>query len=178
MPEPESHTLAGGRVVVNDLLLYWIHHGRIRVVPGIERFDGTTVHFTDGTERDYGTILWATGFRPTLPFLDESLVSRRDGVPLRYAGGIVPAGLEKLYYIGLAAPRGPQIPLYGVQTKLAIRIVELHEAAGDGGAEVGAYLSALQEPEHRIDIVRADWDAEMADTERLLDAFATARTRV
>ena len=119
------------------------------MVPGIERFDGTTVHFTDGTERDYGTILWATGFRPTLPFLDESLVSRRDGVPLRYAGGIVPAGLEKLYYIGLAAPRGPQIPLYGVQTKLAIRIVELHEAAGDGGAEVGAYLSALQEPERQ-----------------------------
>ena len=177
MPEPESHTLAGGRVVVNDLLLYWIQHGRIRVVPGIERFDGTTVHFTDGAERDYDTILWATGFRPTLPFLDESLVERRDGVPLRYAGGIVPAGLEKLYYIGLAAPRGPQIPVYGVQTKLAIRIVELHEAAGDGGAGVATYLSELQTPEHRIDVIRADWDAEMADTERLLDAFATARTR-
>jgi hypothetical protein len=178
MPEPESHTLAGGRVVVNDLLLYWIHHGRICVVPGIERFEGTTVHFTDGAERDYDTILWATGFRPTLPFLDESLVERRDGVPLRYAGGIVPAGLEKLYYIGLAAPRGPQIPVYGVQTKLAIRMLELHEEAGEGGAGVAAYLSALQTPEHRIDVIRADWDAEMADTERLLDAFATARTRV
>jgi hypothetical protein len=43
MPEPEAHTLAGGRVVVNDLLLYWIHHGRVRVVPGIARFDGSTV---------------------------------------------------------------------------------------------------------------------------------------
>jgi len=50
----------------------------------------------------------------------SALVSRRDGVPLRYAGGIVPAGLEKLYYIGLAD--------------------------------------------------------EMADTERLLDAFVRART--
>ena len=114
MPEPESRTLAGGRVVVNDLLLYWIQHGRIRVVPGISRFDGKTVHFTDGAERDYDTILWATGFRPSLPFLDASLVQRRNGVPLRYAGGVVPAGLEKLYYIGLAAPRGPQINVYGV----------------------------------------------------------------
>jgi hypothetical protein len=165
-------------VVVNDLLLYWIHHGRIRVVPGIERFEGTTVHFTGGAGRAYDTTLWATGFRRTLPFLDESLVERRDGVPLRYAGGIVPAGLEKLYYIGLAAPRGPQIPVYGVQAKLAIRIVELHEAAGDGGAGVAAYLAELQTPEHRIDVIRAEWDAEMADTERLLDAFAKARTRV
>ncbi len=175
-PEPQSPTLAGGRVVVNDLLLYWIQHGRICAVPGIDRFDGTTVHFTDGTEREYDTILWATGFLPTLPFLDESLVERRNGVPLRYAGGIVPAGLEKLYYIGLAAPRGPQIPVYGVQTKLAIRMLELHEGAGDGGAGVGAYLSSLQEPEDRIDIVRADWDAQMADTERLLDAFVHARS--
>lgn len=176
MPEPESRTLAEGRVVVNDLLLYWIQHGRVRVVPGIARFDGKTVHFTDGAEREYDAILWATGFRPSLPFLDASLVRRRNGVPLRYAGGTVPAGLEKLYYIGLAAPRGPQINVYGVQTKLAIRMVALHEAAGEGGAGIEAYLSALQVAEDRIDIVRADWDAQMADTERLLDAFAQARS--
>jgi hypothetical protein len=176
MPEPESSTLAGGRVVVNDLLLYWIQHGRIRVVPAIDRFDGNTVYFTDGAEREYDTILWATGFRPSLPFLDETLVQRRNGVPLRYGGGVVPAGLEKLYYIGLAAPRGPQIPVYGVQTKLAIRMVALHEAAGEGGAGVGAYLSALQTPEDRIDIVRVDWDQQMADTARLLDAFEQARS--
>jgi cation diffusion facilitator CzcD-associated flavoprotein CzcO len=176
MPEPESPTLAGGRVVVNELLLYWIQHGRIHVVTGIDRFEGRTVHFTDGTARGYDTILWATGFRPSLPFLDEALVQRRNGVPLRYAGGIVPAGLEKLYYIGLAAPRGPHIPVYGVQAKLAIRMVALHEAAGEGGAGIEAYLSALQEPDDRIDIVRADWDAHMADTERLLDAFAQPRS--
>ena len=176
MPEPESRTLAGGRVVVNDLLLYWIQHGRIRVVPGISRFDGKTVHFTDGADREYDTILWATGFRASLPFLDTSLVQRRNGVPLRYAGGVVPAGLEKLYYIGLAAPRGPQINVYGVQAKLAIRLVALHELAGEGGVGIEAYLSALQTAEDRIDIIRADWDAQMADTERLLDAFAQARS--
>ena len=76
------------------------------------------------------------GFHASLPFLDPSLVQRRNGVPLRYAAGVVPAGLEKLYYIGLAAPRGPQIPVYGVQAKLAIRMVALHEAAGEGGAGV------------------------------------------
>ena len=177
MPEPRARTLAEGRVVVNELLLYWIQHGRIRVVPGIESLDGSTVRFVDGTAREYDTILWATGFHASLPFLDPSLVQRRNDVPLRYAAGVVPAGLEKLYYIGLAAPRGPQIPVYGVQAKLAIRMVELHEAAGEGGAGIASYLAALQEPDDRIDIVRVIWNEQLADTERLLDAYAAARSR-
>ena len=47
MPQPKHDTLAGGSTVVNDLLLYWIQHGRIKVRPGISRFDGTTVHHLD-----------------------------------------------------------------------------------------------------------------------------------
>lgn len=175
MPEPKHRTLAEGSTVVNDLLLYWVHHGRIRVVPGIVRFDGRTVHFTDGTSRAYDTILWATGFHASLPFVDESLLTRRCGVPLRYAGGIVPAGLEKLYLIGMSAPRGPQIPIYGVQTKIAVRMIALHEAAGEGGAGIQTYLSALQEPDDRIDIVRVVWEGQLADTHRLLDAYPQAQ---
>jgi hypothetical protein len=66
--------------------------------------------------------------------------------------------------------------VYGVQTKLAIRMLELHEEAGEGSADVGVYLSSLQTPEHRIDVIRTGLDAEMADTERLLDAPERART--
>jgi NADPH-dependent 2,4-dienoyl-CoA reductase/sulfur reductase-like enzyme len=176
MPVPKHRSLAEGSTVVNSLLLYWLQHGRIAVRPGIDRIAGNTVHFTDGTERDYDTILWATGFHASLPFLDDSLVERRFGAPLRFAGGVVPKGLEKLYYIGMAAPRGPQIPVYGVQAKLAIRMIALHEADAEGFAGVAAYLGGLQIEEHRIDIVRAIWNDQLVDTDRLLDAFAAART--
>ena len=158
--------------MVNDLLLYWIHHGRVNVVGhDISGFDGNTVHFADRSSREYDTILWATGFRSTLPFLDDALVPRRAGHPLRYAGGIIPQGLEKLYYIGLSAPRGPQIPVYGVQAKLAERMIRLHEQAGPGGAGVAAYFARLQEADDRVDIPRDIWTAQIADTERLLDAY-------
>lgn len=175
MPEPQYPRLADGPAVVNDLLLFWVQHGRIKIRPGIDRIDGKTVHFTDGTVGEYDTILWATGFKASLPFLDESLIERRNGIPLRYAGGIVPKGLEKLYYIGLAAPRGPQIPVYGVQAKLALRMVALHEAAPNGFAGVAEYLGSLQEDDDRIDIVRVVWQEQLADTERLLSAYASAR---
>ena len=175
LPVPTHDRLAEGPVVVNDLLLYWIHHGRVNVVGhDIIGFDGNTVHFADRSSRDYDTILWATGFRSTLPFLDDALVPRRGGHPLRYAGGIIPQGLEKLYYIGLSAPRGPQIPVYGVQAKLAERMIRLHEQAGPGGAGIAAYFARLQEADDRIDIPRDIWTAQIADTERLLDAYVAS----
>lgn len=175
LPEPAFRTLAEGRTVVNELLLYWVQHGRIGVRPGIERIEGRTVHFADGQAREYDTILWATGFHASLPFLDDALVPRRKGTPLRLAAGIVPLGLDKLYYIGLSAPRGPQIPVYGVQAALALRMLALHEAAPGGHVPLAAYLEGLQDADDRIDIVRAVWNDQLADTERLLDAFVLAQ---
>jgi hypothetical protein len=83
--------------------------------------------------------------------------------------------VPKLYYIRLAAPRGPQIPVYGVQTKLALRMITLHEAAGSSGAGIERYVAGLQDADDRIDIVRAVWNDQMANTHRLIDAFSLAQ---
>lgn len=179
LPVPQHRAIADGPAVVNDLLLYWIHHGRVGVIGhGIERFDGKTVHFSDGTAKDYDTILYATGFHATLPFLDDALVPRRNGVPLRHAGGIVPQGLERLYYIGLTSPRGPQIPIYGIQSKFVARMIALHEQGGEEGVALAEYLGRLQEADDRIDIPRDVWNQQNADTERLLDAFSATAPAV
>ncbi|MFT3660178.1 MAG: NAD(P)-binding domain-containing protein [Gordonia sp. (in: high G+C Gram-positive bacteria)] len=172
LPEPESHDLAGGATTVNDLLLYWIQHGRVTVRPGIERFDGKTVHFSDGTSAEYDSIVYATGFDVALPFLDADLLAGEAGVPRRYAGGILPEGAEKLYFVGLIAPRGPQIPIYGVQSKLVLDMIALQEQAGPLGMALANYFSVMQEAELRIDIVRAIWEEQMRDTERLLRSLA------
>ena len=175
MPAPQEQTLAGAPTTVNDLLLYWIHHGRVRVVPGISHFDGRTVHFTDGTCREYDSILWATGFNVKLPFLGDDQIAWRGRVPVRRAGGILPEGVEKLYFVGLIAPRGPQIPIYGAQTKLIVRMIRLYEEAGWHGLALSNYFATLQEPELRIDIVRPVWLEQMADTERLLKRWRQRR---
>jgi Flavin-binding monooxygenase-like len=174
MPIPVHKTLAAGATTVNDLVLYWIHHGRISVVPGIASFDGLAVTFTDGSVREYSTILWATGFESSVPFVDDALIQRMNGHPKRYGAGIVPAGLEKLYYVGMIAPRGPQIPIYGVQAKVVNQMIALHEAAGPQGIPLAHYLAEHQAPEDRIDIVRDIWLDQLADTERLLAAYTHA----
>jgi hypothetical protein len=82
--------------------------------------------------------------------------------------------VEKLYFVGLIAPRGPQIPIYGTQTKLIVRMIRLYEEAGLHGLALSNYFASLQEPELRIDIVRSVWLAQMADTDRLLAALEAA----
>ena len=172
MPEPDHHTLAEGPPIVNDLLLYWIQHGRIIVRPGVERFDGHTVHFTDGTSDEFDTILWATGFHASLPFLDDSLLKPQDGVPLRVAAGVAPLDLEKLYLIGMIGARGPQPPIYPIQAQIAARMIALHEAAPGGFRPIAGPLTASQEHEWRIDILRHLWLEQVDRTHAALDLLA------
>jgi cation diffusion facilitator CzcD-associated flavoprotein CzcO len=165
LPMPEAHTLADGPTTVNDLLLYWIQHGRIGVRPAIERIEGKTVTFADGMSKEYDSIIWATGFRTSLPFLDSGLLRQENGAPVRYAGGILPESVENLYFVGLIAPRGPQIPVYGEQTTRILRMIALHEGAGDTPLPLTSYFQKVQEPETKIDVVRNLWNDAMADTD-------------
>jgi Flavin-binding monooxygenase-like len=161
LPAPATRNLHRNRPVVNGQLLHYIHHGRIRVAPGIERFDGHDVHFTDGTARTFDTILYATGFKVTLPFLDS--LQWADGVPLRVAGMTLPVGLERLYFVGLAAPRGPQLPVYSAQTRLIAKLLTAQERSG---IALSALFARSSRPEARIDIPRHEWQRDMERAQR------------
>jgi hypothetical protein len=169
LPVPVTRNLNEQPPVVNTLLLYWIQHGRIDVVPGLARIEGQVVHFTDGTAREFDTILWATGFRTALPFLEPGLLQWRGEVPLRVAGLTVPVGLRRLYFIGLAAPRGPQLPVYSAQSQLIARLLRLTEA----GRSVSDAFDG-QVPDDRIDILRPVWNAQLRAASKIVDSLERA----
>jgi hypothetical protein len=166
LPAPATRNLHRNRPVVNGQLLHFIHHGRVRVASGVERFDGRDVHFTDGTSRTFDTIVYATGFRAALPFLEPSVLEWADGVPLRVAGMTLPVGLERLYFVGLAAPRGPQLPVYSAQARLVGRFLTAQERCPVALSDV---LARGARPEARIDIPRHEWNRDMDRTRRRID---------
>ncbi|MET0686972.1 MAG: NAD(P)-binding domain-containing protein [Solirubrobacteraceae bacterium] len=163
LPAPATRNLHRNRPVVNAQLLHFIHHGRVRVAPGITRLDGRDVHFADGTVRAFDTIVHATGFKATLPFLDPGLLASADGVPLRVAGMTLPVGLERLYFVGLAAPRGPQLPVYSAQARLIARFLTVQERTP---TPLSATLARSSRPESRIDVPRHEWTRDMDRTRR------------
>lgn len=170
LPAPVGTSLNDQRPVVNSLVLHWIQHGRIHPRPGLERFDGRMVHFTDGSSCEVDTIVWATGFKAALPFLPDDLVLRRNDVPLRVAGCILPyRGPARLYYVGLCAPRGPQLPVYSDQAAVIMDMLALQERLDRSLADE---FSRRDEPEARIDIVRSVWNDQMDATRRHVERLA------
>lgn len=170
MPQPDSFNLDEQPPVVNNLLLYWIQHGRIAIKPAITAIENKTVTFSDGSQQQYDTILWATGFHTRLPFLADELLEWQQGVPLRTAGMTLPTRLENLWFVGLAAPRGAQWPVYCAQTRLIARMIELKQ---QGMRNLAGLFARQQVAEARIDIVRRIWQQNMDETHRTLDMLTS-----
>ena len=122
LPEP-THRILDAHPTVNSELLDGRRHGRVHPYPDIARFDGRTVHFVDGRTDPFDTIVAATGFRISFPFLDPRLVDYSDGtVPLHLR--VFPADLPNLYFIGLVQPQGAIWPLAEAQAELVARTIQ------------------------------------------------------
>lgn len=68
-PEPD-HKIYESHPIVNSLILHHLGHGDLRVRADVERFNGHTVHFRDGSADDYDLVVLATGYRLHYPFID------------------------------------------------------------------------------------------------------------
>jgi dimethylaniline monooxygenase (N-oxide forming) len=109
LPTPD-HKFGQAHPTISADLLPRIGHGRITVKPNIERIDGGTVHFVDGTSAEIDTIVWCTGYRISFPFLAPELIETRDNRVALYRRVVHP-DLPGLYFIGLVQPLGAIMPI-------------------------------------------------------------------
>ena len=82
-PAPD-HKLFESHPIVNDQILHHLRHGDIAVRPGVARFDGDTVQFTDGTHESFDTVVLATGYHTEVPYLDRSCFAWKGARPALY----------------------------------------------------------------------------------------------
>jgi cation diffusion facilitator CzcD-associated flavoprotein CzcO len=123
VPPPE-HDLFERHPTVNSELLYMLKHGRIGVKPNVALLDGRRVEFTDGSELDVDTIVYATGYDVEFPFLDHGMFEW-DGRYPKLVGQMFPPGYANLYIWGLGQPRGGAGPLVTAGSRLMAKFVLL-----------------------------------------------------
>lgn len=69
-PKPD-YRIYESHPIVNTLVLHHLGQGDLQILGDIDHFDGSTVHFADGSANEYDLIVLATGYQLAYPFIDR-----------------------------------------------------------------------------------------------------------
>lgn len=121
--ERPKHHVIEAHPTLNSELLYKIRHGKVTPRRGIKSIQNKEVTFIDGTQKEYDTLVAATGYQIATPFFDKTFLdySKSDRVPL-YLRMFHPAH-PSLIFIGLCQPQGAVWPLSDAQSKVAANYI-------------------------------------------------------
>jgi cation diffusion facilitator CzcD-associated flavoprotein CzcO len=121
MPDPD-YAIDQAHPTMTDEIPRLVAHGKLAVKPEIERFDGDRIVFKDGTAETVDTVVFATGYRPVIPFMDESLFFDAEGAPLLNVNVVHPEH-EGLFAAGLAQANGSMWRLADYQGQLIANLI-------------------------------------------------------
>jgi hypothetical protein len=107
-------------------ILGYMAQGRIKPRADIERFEGSTVHFRDGTSGDYDLVVAATGYANNFPFLPAGMIEVNNDAAQIY-GSAFPASAKNLYIIGSNQPRNGFGNLITPAAALYARLIEMQD---------------------------------------------------
>ncbi|MGN0063962.1 MAG: flavin-containing monooxygenase, partial [Nocardioides sp.] len=128
--------------------------GDLRAKGDVERFDGRTVVFADGSAEEFDVVVHATGYNITFPFFDPELISAPDN-EIRLYKRIFKPGFDDLAFIGFAQATPTLFPFVESQTRLVAAWL------------VGRYaLPPLADMERVIDEDAAKYTAHMVQRPR------------
>ncbi len=116
LPEP-SRGLFQDHPTITDTVLSRISHGELTPKPGIASLAPGSVAFTDGSEEPVDAIVWCTGYRVAMPFLDESLTGP-DPKELPLYKRIFHLDCPDLFFVGLMQSTGSAFPIVERQAQI------------------------------------------------------------
>ena len=102
LPAPD-HDLFEAHPTACTTYLDHIVHGRIVAKPDIERLEGKSVRFVDGSSEEVDLIVYATGFRPSFPFMDQCYILDKSGRSKLFIHAFH-RELDDLFVVGLFEP--------------------------------------------------------------------------
>ena len=139
LPKPD-HMPLHAHPTVSQEILGRLGGGDIKVRPNIERLEGDSVVFTDGTREKIDLIVYCTGYKITFPFLAPEVFSAENNKVDLYQR-VVPPNSPGLYFIGLIQPLGAIMPLAEIQCDWVADLID-GEAALPGRLEMNREIAA------------------------------------
>ncbi|QDT76005.1 flavin-containing monooxygenase [Lacipirellula limnantheis] len=125
VPKPD-HRLFESHPILNSQIHHHVGHGRLGLRPDVERFDGQTVTFIDGSAAEFDLVIYATGYRVTIPFIDRAHLNWQDESPRLFMNVFHPER-DDLFCIGLIQPDSGQFGLVDYQAQLVANYLSAME---------------------------------------------------
>lgn len=121
LARPDHGWLQNHPTVSQDIFVR-LGSGDILPRPGIQRFDGRTVSFVDGSRDEVDVVIWCTGYRVSFPFFDPDFLSvQNNELPLWLR--MVRPGIDNLFFIGLCQPLGAIMPIAEAQGRFVAGVL-------------------------------------------------------
>jgi cation diffusion facilitator CzcD-associated flavoprotein CzcO len=180
MPDPD-YAIDQAHPTMTDEIPRMVAHGQLAVKPEIAGYDGGRVLFRDGTAEAIDTIVFATGYEPRLPFIDEGLVFAPDGRPRLHLNVVHPEH-EGLFAAGLVQANGSMWRLADYQAHLIANLIVAAERAPDRARRYREMLASrhaaararsfVASDRHRLEVNYYDYRRLL---KRLLRGFGPVR---
>ena len=141
MPDPD-YAVDQAHPTMTDEIPRLVAHGDLTVKPEIAGYEGDRVRFKDGTAETIDTVVFATGYRPLIPFIDESLIFAPDGRPRLHLNLAHPEH-QGLFAAGLVQANGSMWRLADYQGQLIANLIVAGERAPRHARRMRAMLASL-----------------------------------
>ncbi len=161
LPKPD-HKIFEHHPTLNSELLHYLKHGRVKPRADIEKFEGKTVYFVDGTSDEFDTIVCGTGFYVSFPFLPEGIVEVKNGNLAMVYAGCVLENYKNLYIVGTTQPRYGFGPLGTPASKMLAQVINLQNEMELPIGLVMKESGAKLPDSHLIDPISALWRMKIA----------------
>jgi hypothetical protein len=133
LPKPD-HKLFETHPILNTQLLHYLGHGDIAAKPDVARFDGSTVHFVDGTSAEFDLVLCATGYRWNIPYVDPQHFAWKNGRPDLYMN-LFSRSDATLYALGYMETNGGAYKLFDEMADLIVRTIAARASGGSADVD-------------------------------------------
>jgi cation diffusion facilitator CzcD-associated flavoprotein CzcO len=117
LPKPDHEPLSAHPSVSGEFLTR-AGCGDIKFKPAIKAFEGHNIRFADDSIEHVDAVIFATGYKISFPFLTDPAFKTDADNRLPLFKRMVPAGVDNLFYMGLAQPLPTLVNFAEQQAKL------------------------------------------------------------
>jgi len=137
--KPPDHKVLESHPIVNSQILHYLSHGDLKAKPNVGCLDGNEAVFDDGTREPIDLIIYATGYRWRLPYLQDGLLTWEEGRPDLYMK-IFSREHPRLFVLGLFETNSAGYQLFDNMADLIARAILAQRSNRDEAQRLGRMM--------------------------------------